>query len=227
MPRKGSRALGSLVVLVLAAASATAQSPISPYHAGQPDGRNPYARSRDGRSVEEYAKLLESPDPKLRLNAVEDLGQSEDSRAVNYLLKAINDPDLRVQARAIDYLGARRAADATPLLAQKLFLAGAPRALRQRVLTALGKIGDPSASRPILDFIAQEPNPDVRGTGIYTLGEIGDVTIRDELRKLGESETDPRLKRLVDEALVKIATLTRPATQDFVPPSQGVVPTLK
>ena len=130
---------------------------------------------------------------KQRLRGVEDLGQSSDPRAVNHLLKAMGDADLRVQARAIDYLGARRASDATPLLVQKLFLAGAPGPLRQRVLTSLGRIGDPSASRPILDFLAQEQNADVRGTAIYALGEIGDVTIRDELVKLGDEEKDPRL----------------------------------
>jgi hypothetical protein len=206
---------------------AHAQYGPSPYHAGPPDVRNPYDRARDGGNVDEWARLLESADFRQRLRAVEDLGQSLDPRAVNPLLKAVGDPDLRVQARAIDYLGARRAVDATPLLVQKLFLTGAPNAMRQRVLTALGRIGDPSASRPILDFLGQEPNADVRGTGIYALGEIGDLTIREELRKLGDRESDPRLKRLVDEALMKIATLPRPEKKEFVPPPSGVVPRLR
>jgi hypothetical protein len=206
---------------------ARAQYGASPYHAGPPDTRGRYDRARDGGSVDDWAKLLDAPDPKERLRGVEDLGQSPDPRAVNHLLKAIGDPDLRVQARAIDYLGAHRSSDATPLLVQKLFLSGAPGALRQRVLTSLGRIGDPSASRPILDFLAQEQDPDVRGTGIYALGEIGDVTIRDDLKQLGDREKDPRLKRLVDEALVKIVTLPRPAKQDFVPPSSGLVPPIK
>jgi HEAT repeat protein len=219
--------LGGVAIVLVACAAASAQYGVSPYHTGQPDLRSPYAKSRDGTSVEQYGRLLESPEVTQRLLAVEDLGQSEDPHAVNYLLKAIDDVDLRVQARAIDYLGARRSSDATPLLAQKLFFTGAPGALRQRILSALGKIGDPSASRPILDFISQERNPDVRGTGIYTLGEIGDVTIRDDLRKLGEKENDPRLKRLVAEALVKMTTMTRPPKQSYVPPSEAVVPPLK
>jgi HEAT repeat protein len=216
------------VALVLTAYTvASAQYGTSPYHTGQPDLRSPDAKNRDGTSVEQFARLLDSPDVKQRLMAVEDLGQSEDPHAVNYLLKAVDDVDLRVEARAIDYLGARRSSDATPLLAQKLFFTGAPGTLRKHILSALGKIGDPSASRPILDFISQEHNPDVRGTGIYTLGEIGDVTIRDDLRKLGESESDPRLKRLVAEALVKMTTMPRPPKQSYVPPSEGVVPPLK
>jgi HEAT repeat protein len=218
------------LVLVLALGGATkarAQYGVSPYHAGPPDVRNPYDRARDGGTVEQWTRLLDSDDPKQRLRAVEDLGQSLDPHAVTPLLKAVGDADLRVQARAIDYLGARRATDATPLLIQKLYLTGAPGALRQRVLTALGRIGDPSASRPILDFIGQEPNADVRGTGIYALGEIGDLAIRDELRKFGERESDPRLRQLVDEALMKIATLPRPQKKEFVPPSSGVVPPLR
>jgi len=206
---------------------AQAQYGPSPYHAGPPDVRNPYDRARDGGNVDQWTRLLDSADFRQRLRAVEDLGQSPDPRALNPLLKAVGDPDLRVEARAIDYLGARRASDATPLLVQKLFLTGAPNALRQRVLTALGRIGDPSASRPILDFLGQEPSADVRGTGIYALGEIGDLTIREELRKLGDRESDPRLKQLVDEALMKIATLPRPEKKEFVPPSSGVVPPLK
>jgi len=224
------RRLPHLTLLSIALGSvplARAQYGVSPYHAGPPDVRGPYDRARDGGSVDDWAKLLDSADPKQRLRGVEDLGQSSDPRAVNHLLKAMGDADLRVQARAIDYLGARRASDATPLLVQKLFLAGAPGPLRQRVLTSLGRIGDPSASRPILDFLAQEQNADVRGTAIYALGEIGDVTIRDDLVRLGNEEKDPRVKRIVDEALVKIATLPRPAKKDFVPPSSGLVPPLK
>ncbi len=216
-----------MALVLLAYTVVSAQLGLNPYHTGQPDLRSPYARSRDGTSVEQFARLLDSPDVKQRLMAVEDLGQCEDPHAINYLLKAIDDVDLRVEARAIDYLGARRSSDATPLLAQKLFFTSSPGPLRKRILSALGKIGDPSASRPILDFISQEHNPDVRGTGIYTLGEIGDVTVRDDLERLGESESDPRLKRLVAEALVKMSTMSRPPKQSFVPPSEGVVPPLK
>jgi HEAT repeats len=217
----------AITVIAALASVADAQYGTSPYHTSSPDLRNPYDRARDGGTVQDWAKLLDSPDPKQRMRGVDDLGQSADQHAVTYLLKALGDADLRIQARAIEYLGARRASDATPLLVQKLFLAGAPGPLRQRVLTSLGQIGDPSASRPILDFIAQEPDANVRGTGIYALGEIGDLMIRDDLRKLGETEKDPRLKQLVDEALAKISTLPRPSKQEFVPPSSGLVPPVK
>src|SRR5262245_35408650 len=182
------------ILTVAFAPIAAAQYGVSPYRATSPDGRGHYDRARDGGTIDEWAKLLDSPDPSERMRGVDDLGQSPDAHAVNYLLKALGDSDLRIQARAIDYLGARRSADATPLLIQRPGLAGRPNAWRQRVLTALGRIGDPSASRPILDFLGQEPNADVRGTGIYALGEIGDLMIRDDLRSFGDKEKDPRLK---------------------------------
>src|ERR1051325_1884924 len=83
--------------LAIAAASAYAQYGVSPYHAGPPDVRNRYDKARDGGTVEQWTKLLDSDDPKLRLRAVEDLGESPDAHAVTPLLKAIGDSDMRVQ----------------------------------------------------------------------------------------------------------------------------------
>jgi len=176
--------------------------------------------------VERVGKRLDSEDSRERLEAVEQLGGSADSKAVTYLLKAIDDTDPRVQAKAIDFLGSRRSMEATSALVQKLFMVGGGSALRQRVLTALGRIGDSSASRPILDYLDREKNPDVRGTAIYALGEIGDLTVRDDLTKLEQTEEDPRLKRLVAEALIKIATVRRPKKQEYVPPSNNLIPPL-
>jgi HEAT repeat protein len=213
------------VVALWVAASLTgpslahAQLGINPYHAGPQDSRSPYAKALDGTDIDQWGHRLDSQNVKDRLIAVEDLGQSDSPRAVTYLLKAMGDVDLRVQSRAIDFLGSHRASDATPLLVQKLYLKDIPKGLRQHVLTALGRIGDPSASRAIVDYLAQEGNKDVRGTGIYALGEIGDVTVQDDLRKMGDQESDVRLKSLVDEALTKIA---RPPKQQYIPPSVAV-----
>src|ERR1051326_560722 len=78
-----ARATVSVIAIVVAiATSARAQYGISPYHAGPPDVRNPYDRARDGGNVDQWTRLLESPDPKDRLRAVEDLGQSLDPHAV-------------------------------------------------------------------------------------------------------------------------------------------------
>lgn len=186
-----------------------------------------YRHERNGASLDQWLRVLESDDADRRLSAMDDLGTSTDQRAVTFLLRALDDPDPRIEAKAIDYLGNRRATDATSVLVRKLFSKGAPSAMRQHVLTALGKIGDPSASRPILDFVRHERSPEVRGTGVYALGEIGDLSVRDDLRRFGQREPDPRVKRLVDEALAKIATLPRPKNTGFVPPPSALAPRLE
>jgi HEAT repeat protein len=221
---RASVAAPALAAILAGLPTARAQMGVSPYHTGRPDTRGSMEKALDGGTVEQWGKRLDSDDARQRLLAVEDLGQSDDPHAVTYLLKAIDDRDLRIQARAIDYLGAHRASDATPLLVQKLYLKGAPDGLRQHVLTALGRIGDTTASRPILDFLSQEANPKLRGTGIYALGEIGDLSVQEDLRKIGDRENDPRLKGLVADALSKIA---RPPKQQYIPPSADIAPPVR
>lgn len=219
----------SILALVLAAAAVARAQYGTPPGAG-PRSDTPeaiYRHERNGQSFDQWVRVLESEHADRRLEVMDDVGRSSNSRAVDYLLKGLDDPDLRIQAKAIDYLGIRRAADATPVLVRKLFLTDAPSGMRQHILSALGKIGDPSASRPILDFVSQEKSPAVRGTGVYALGEIGDLTIRDDLKRLGDGEADPRVKHLVDEALAKMTTHPRPKSQTFVPPSDKLVPQLK
>jgi HEAT repeat protein len=186
-----------------------------------------YRHERNGDSLDQWLRVLESQDAERRLEVMDDLGKSPDHRADTYLLRAVDDPDPRIEAKAIDYLGNRRASDATSVLVRKLFSKGASAAMRQHILAALGKIGDPEASRSILDFVAQERSPDVRGTGVYALGEIGDLTVCDDLRRFGRQESDPRVKHLVDEALAKIVTLRRPKDKVFAPPLPGLAPALE
>src|SRR5438034_140201 len=82
--------------------------------------------------------------------------------------------------------------------------AAAPPLLHQHVLAALGKIGDTRSTRPILDFLAQDSNAETRGTAVYTLGEIGDISVRDDLKTLRDRERDPRVQQIADEALAKL-----------------------
>jgi hypothetical protein len=224
------RAISRSVLALALAGEAVVRAQYGAVPGVEPRSDTPEARyrhERNGGTLDQWLRVLESPDDGRRLEVMDDLGRSTDPRAITYLLKAIDDPDPRIQAKAIDYLGIRRATDATPVLIRKLFLTGAPSAMRQHILSALGKIGDPSASRPILDFATQETSADVRGTAVYALGEIGDQTIQEDLKRLGNDEADPRVKQLVDEALVKMTTLSRPKSQTFVPPSEKVVPPIK
>lgn len=176
--------------------------------------RQRYNKAKNGANIADWSLRLQDADPEKRLEAVKSFGDSGDPKANDYLMQAVGDPDPRVASKAVEYLGRIRATDATLFLIQRLFMNGTSDPLRHRILMALGKIGDARASRPILEFIEGDVRDDVRGTGIYAIGEIADQSIREQLLRFRETEDDPRLKRLVDEALVKIATRQPPVAKD-------------
>ncbi|MET0152517.1 MAG: HEAT repeat domain-containing protein [Candidatus Binatia bacterium] len=165
-----------------------------------------YKKAQSGSNLSDWVRRLDADDPAKRLDAVKSLGESNDPKAIDYLIQAVNDPDPRVEAKAVDYLGKLHAADSTPFLIQKLFTVGTRDKLRQRIVMTLGKIGDPRASRPLLQYVSQDMNPEIRGAGIYALGELADESLRQDLARFSEEQTDPRLKRLASEALVKVST---------------------
>ena len=163
-------------------------------------------KAQHGASIAEWAKRLNDDDPTKRLDAVKSFGESNDPKAVDYLVQAVNDPDPRVEAKAVDYLGRLHAADSTMFLIQKLFTVGTRDKLRQRIVMTLGKIGDPRATKPLLQYVSQDVNTDIRGAGIYAIGEIADKSVSEELQRFSDQQTDPRLKRLAHEALAKVST---------------------
>ena len=142
--------------------------------AGDSSVQSRYSKATKGRSLSEWVRYLGDDDPEKRLNAVKSLGDSNDPKAIDYLIQAVNDPDPRVETKAVYYLGKLRAADSTPFLIQKLFTVGTKDKLRQRIVMTLGKIGDQRASRPLLQYIMQGGNSDIRGAGLYAIGEVGD-----------------------------------------------------
>ncbi|MCX8071077.1 MAG: HEAT repeat domain-containing protein [Candidatus Binatia bacterium] len=155
-------------------------------------------------SFDEHIRKLNNADPDVRFEAVRQLANSRDKKAVEYLIQSVGDPDVRVRAKAIEALGEMRAADATQVLVQQLFLRTSEPALKQRILAALGKIGDPRAARPLLEFLQLDLDLATKGTAIYALGEIGSVEALDVLQQLANTEQDPTLRRLAQEATAKI-----------------------
>jgi HEAT repeat protein len=181
--------------------------------AGDTSVQTRYNKAKKGANLTEWVRRLSDDEPDKRLEAVKSLGDSNDPKAVDYLIQAVNDPDTRIESKAVDYLGKLHAADSTPFLIQKLFTVGTKQKLRHRILMTLGKIGDPRASHPILQYVMQDENLDTRGAGIFAIGEIGDQSIREELKRFSEVEENPQLKLLASEALIKIATRQPPPTQ--------------
>ncbi len=202
--RQFLRYLGALLTVVAGLAAATdalAQSPD-----GTPRERltDRFRNNRDTGNVGEAARKLQSDELTERLEGVRMLSASDEPKAAEYLLAAASDGDIRVRIKAIDELGNRRFTDATPLFIQQLFLRETEPAVQQRVLAALGKIGDPRSTKPICDFLSRDIDTPTRGTAIFALGEIGDEKALGVLTRLASNSDDPTTSRLADEAARKI-----------------------
>jgi HEAT repeat protein len=166
--------------------------------------RQRYDKNTKGSSLEDYVRNLGSDDPNKRLEAVKSLGASKDSKAVEYLIQALGDSDIRVQAKAIAMLGDTRATDATPVLVQRLFLRTTDANMKQLILASLGKIGDPRAARPIMEFLHRDLDPATRGTAIFALGDIGAPESVEALSQIAHADQDQTVRRLASEAKVKV-----------------------
>jgi HEAT repeat protein len=148
--------------------------------------------------------------PTVRLEAVKLLAESNDPKADEYLMQAVDNSDLRVAATAVDALGKLEAKDAASFLAEHLAMASTSAGLRQRILVALGRIKDPKPGRDVLSFVQAESDPELKSLGIRVLGEIGDESIRADLRGLAARENNPDAKRLLEDAEAKIAARGTP-----------------
>lgn len=188
--------------LVIACALALAAPAAAQISADQV--RQRYDRQSKGSSVDEFARQMDSDDAGERLKGVKSLSESTDPAAVAYLVQALGDHDMRVKAKAIDACGTLRATDATPVLIQQLFLRDTDTEVKQRILAALGKIGDQRAAKPIMEFLGRDLDHATRGTAIYALGDLGDPESLDFLANVERTEPHPTIKRLAREAQAKI-----------------------
>lgn len=205
----------ALSLIVTDAAPATAQ------FSGQRT-RQRFDKATKGVSIDDFVKRLGSSDADTRLEAVKSLGNSREPKAIEYLIQAVGDPDLRVEAKAIGYLGDMRASEAIPVLVQYLSRTTTDANLKQLILAALGKIGDPRAAGPIADFLQRDLEPATRGTAVFALGEIGAAESTSTLRTIADKEAeDPNVRRLAEEALVKVESYQAAARREVKAPAQN------
>jgi HEAT repeat protein len=179
--------------------------------------RDRYEKPRQQQKLDDAIRKFGEEDVQTRLEGVEGLGENaEDAKAVEYLLRGAADADLSVRVKAIDIVGNARLKQAVPLLVQQLFMRDTTLATKQHILASLGKIGDPSATKPILDFLARDIEPSVRGSAVYALGDIGDRAALPSLEKLAKNTTDENFRGLTQSAIRKIEQKPAPAV---VPPA--------
>jgi HEAT repeat protein len=191
---------GWLVILALALVATPTAAQISSKQV-----RDRYEKQTKGSTkLEDLIKKLDSPDADVRLAGVKALGETKEKKSIPYLIQAAGDPDMRVQAKAIDILGNMRAEDATLVLVQQLFRSDTDPLMKQRILAALGKIGDARAAQPIVEYLRRDLDSPMRGTAIFALGEIGSPESLEPLTQQAQAETDPNLRRLAGEAAAKV-----------------------
>jgi HEAT repeat protein len=218
----GRRLHGRFLVLALAIclmpASLRAQVPGDTAPGSLGRLRDRYRTPQQNQKLDEALRKFRSDDPEKRLEAIKDLGEVTDKKAVEYLVAAANDPDMRIRIKAIDVLGRVRSPDAIPLLVQQLFMRDTDLGTKQRILACLGKIGDASATAPIVDFLARAGDPATRGNAIFALGDIGDQKALPPLEAIAGGD-DPVLRGLAQEAVRKIRDRPAPAV---VPPALAI-----
>ena len=221
-PAADSRRLGWRVALVtmvafVLATSATAQVPPeqdSPRSSTRL--RDRYKSPQNSQKLDESLRKFRSDDPDERLEGIRGLGEINDPKGVEYVVAAASDPDPRIRIKAIDTLGNIRAKDATPLLVQQLFMRDTDIPTKQRILVALGKIGDPRSTRSIVDFMSRNIDSATRGNAIYALGDIGDRAALPPLEALARDSQDEAQRRLANEAIRKIREKREP---EVLPPA--------
>ncbi len=183
--------------LLLAASRGDAQSATDA-------ARQRYEKSTSDGNVKSFAHSMENEDPAERLKGLKSLTDLKSEQAVDLLLQALGDEDMRVRAKAIDVCGNLRATAATPVLVQQLFLRDTSPEVKQRILAALGKIGDARAAQPIMELLDQDISKPMRGTAIFALGDLGAPESLATLDELATSEGDPTLQRIAREAAHKV-----------------------
>lgn len=186
--------------------------------------RQRYDKATKGATIDEYVRSLGSEDADKRLQAVKSLGASKDAKAVEHLIGALGDADPRVQAKSVDLLGELRATDATQVLIQQLFLRTTEPMMKQRILAALGKIGDVRAARPIMEFLQRDLDEATRGTAIYALGDIGAPESVATLQALAAKDPDSTLRRLANEAVQKVQNQQDAARREAKGPLETFLP---
>ena len=196
--------LASVLTLTILLAPGLAAAQLG-FGGGGGSGQSTSQGGGGGPDIGSLASELRDSDPAIRLEAVKALAAAaKDEEAVQHLIDATADADNRVRLKAIDSLGNARASAAIPVLVQSLYLRDSAPWLKQRVLVALGKIGDPRAAKPIADFLERDDQTDLMGTAIFSLGEIGNEKFVPALEKVAENTDNKRLSLLANDAIGKI-----------------------
>jgi HEAT repeat protein len=216
-PRVTRRAAWLVSAAVALPALVAAQVPLD-QEAPRGRLRDRYRAPQSAQKLNDNVRKLKSDDATERLQAVRGLGEINEPKAIEYLVAAASDPDMRIRIKAIDTLGQIKAKDATPPLVQQLFMRDTDLGTKQRILACLGKIGDTTATGPIMDFLARDIDPGLRGNAIFALGDIGDPQAIPALEAIAR-DGDPLLRGVAADSVRKIRERPAPSV---LPPALAI-----
>jgi hypothetical protein len=138
---------------------------------------------------------LDDPDPVVRGQAAEVLGNIGDGRAVAPLTVALRDPDPYVRsdaAKALGLIGMGKLVDRRTVEAMIVALGDPDYYVRSEAATALGYVRAGRAVLPLLTAL-RDPEPRVRSDAALALGSIEDARAVDPLiDALGDADADVR-----------------------------------
>lgn len=188
----------------------------------------------DGGPLDRLMQDLDSPDWKVRNNAVLALGQDRTGKAWEALEQVLlNDENSTVRgsaAWALGELGGREAIESLHVA-----LGDEEAEVRNKAITALAKLGDAQAASDIADILGADPDdyvrsnaawalgilknpqafdalvnalddgvPTVRGNVAWALGELGDARAVEYLRQMLADESNSYVRDQIIDALKKL-----------------------
>ena len=80
--------VGFIAALLVVACAVPSEAQVNPFRVQQR-----YKEASQGKSIDDYTKRLNDPDPAVRLEAVKNLGESNSPDAIEYLIQATGDSD--------------------------------------------------------------------------------------------------------------------------------------
>ena len=148
--------------------------------------------------IARLSEKLDDPDPTVRWDAAERLGETGSSEAVDPLIRALADEELSVRNAAAEALG-NLGAPAVDPLAQLLM--DAEPGIRRLAVFALGESTCPAAAGPLADTLRADTDAAIRAHAATALGALGGEEAETALVAAAAQEKDEKVKQAVTNAL--------------------------
>lgn len=174
------------------------------------------ARSmRRNRDIDGLVSLLESPDDRVRVQAVDALGDLGDSRAVQPLIRALRDRSPYVREHAARFLGcddrsSLGCATAEPVAPLLELFDDEDELVRVEAARSVGEHPLASSRAPLERLAAGDPSPQVRRAAARALGHIASVASRPVLEALAR-DPDPLVAEDARASLEAVEVTARAA----------------